>query len=126
MQKLLGQGSNPCHSSNSSHSSDNVGSLTARPPGTFSVCLHMVFSFLCPMSRFLSSYKGIILAHYIGTIIIQYKPTLITSAKIHFQIKSYLQVLGEYEFGRNTIQLNIEGIVCCAFYNYFHHNDNPL
>ena len=28
MQKFLGQGLNPCHSSDQSHSSDNIGSLT--------------------------------------------------------------------------------------------------
>ena len=28
MQKFLGQGSNPCHSSDLSHRSDNAGSLT--------------------------------------------------------------------------------------------------
>lgn len=33
--KLLGQGSNLSHSSNPSHSGDNAGSLTPRPPGNW-------------------------------------------------------------------------------------------
>ena len=33
MQKFLSWGSNPCHSTDLSHSSDNAGSLTFRPPG---------------------------------------------------------------------------------------------
>ena len=32
----IGQGSNPCHSSDPSHSRDNAESLTARPPGNAS------------------------------------------------------------------------------------------
>ena len=32
MQKFPGQGSNPCHSSDLSHSSDTIRPLTARPP----------------------------------------------------------------------------------------------
>lgn len=35
MWKLLGQGSNLSHSSNPSHSGDNAGSLTPRPPGNW-------------------------------------------------------------------------------------------
>ena len=33
MWKFLGQGSNLCHKRHRSHSSDNAGSLTTRPPG---------------------------------------------------------------------------------------------
>ena len=35
MQKFPGQGKNPRHSRDLSHSRDNTGSLTARPPGNF-------------------------------------------------------------------------------------------
>ena len=49
MQKFPGQGSNPHHSSNSIHSSDNARFLTARPPGNslsvvFIVCWLVSFS----------------------------------------------------------------------------------
>ena len=33
MWKFLGQGSNPCHSSDPSHHSNSAGTLTTRPPG---------------------------------------------------------------------------------------------
>ena len=42
MRKFPGQGSNPHHSSNPSHRSDNTGSLTHGPPGNSGI----IYSFV--------------------------------------------------------------------------------
>jgi len=42
MWNILGQGSNPYHTSDLSHSSDDAGSLTARPPGNSKGVLFLI------------------------------------------------------------------------------------
>ena len=75
MQKFLGQGLNPCHCTYPSLSSDNVGSLTTRPPVncsllrfffwpyiivliSFSSCLYFLFF------SFLKIFKSVVLKSF--------------------------------------------------------------